>query len=353
MKLKHLKYFSVYSIPAIIVLALYLGGWWTFMPVIVIFGILPLFELYYNGTTKNMDAIEESIATEDRWYDFMLYGLVPVQYAILGFLLYRLGDPSLMLFERIGMTITYGMGCALAINNAHELGHRNTWHEHFMSKLLLLSSLYMHFFIEHNRGHHKNVATEEDPASSRYGEVIYAFYLRTVTGGWMSAWKLEHTRLKRLGKSAFSFENEMLQFQLIQLGFLAAIGFVLGWKVLLGFMGGAIIGFMLLETVNYIEHYGLSRKKNGNRYERTLPVHSWNSNHPLGRLLLLELTRHSDHHFMANRKYQVLRHFDEAPQFPTGYPGMMMLALIPPLWFHVMHKRIAEYKQSAQGAALA
>jgi alkane 1-monooxygenase len=169
----------------------------------------------------------------------------------------------------------------------------------------------------------------------------------------MSAWKLEQKRLKKLKVNFWSLENEMLRFQIIQLALLAFIGFFFGPAVMAYFIASACIGFLLLETVNYIEHYGLSRKRKGKGYERTLPIHSWNSNHPLGRMMLLELSRHSDHHFLANRKYQTLRHFDESPQMPTGYPGMMLLALVPPLWFKVMHKMIDKYKHSYQGEALA
>jgi len=145
----------------------------------------------------------------------------------------------------------------------------------------------------------------------------------------------------------------MLRFQLIQTVFVLAIGLIVGWKVMLLFIAGAMIGFLLLETVNYIEHYGLRRRKQGDKYERTLPIHSWNSNHPLGRLVLLELSRHSDHHYMASRKYQLLRHFDESPQMPTGYPGMILLSLIPPLWFMLIHKEIEKKRRSKDGYALA
>ena len=210
----------------------------------------------------------------------------------------------------------------------------------------------MHFFIEHNRGHHKNVSTDADPASSRLGETVYAFYFRTIWGSWMSAWHLEAEKLKRNNLPFWSTKNEMLRFQVIQLVLLISIGLVFGGTTLLFFIVGSLIGILLLETVNYIEHYGLRRKKNGDKYERTLPIHSWNSNHPLGRLILLELSRHSDHHYMASRKYQILRHFDESPQMPTGYPGMLLLSLFPPLWFKLMHRRIDAYRQTQKGIDL-
>jgi len=208
----------------------------------------------------------------------------------------------------------------------------------------------MHFFIEHNRGHHKNVATELDPASSRYGENVYSFYLRSIPDGFVSAWKLESKRLKKLNKNVFGFDNEMLRFQMIQLLLCLCVFWFFGWAVLLYFISAALFGILMLETVNYIEHYGLMREKKGNHYERTMPVHSWNSNHPLGRLLLFELSRHSDHHFLASRKYQILRHHDDSPQMPTGYAGMMILALLPPMWFSVMNRRIERFRMEGHGS---
>jgi alkane 1-monooxygenase len=284
----------------------------------------------------------------------VLYSLVPIQYGIMIFFLITIHNEALPLYVKIGVTTAFGMTCGiLGINAAHELGHRNTWYEQLMSKMLLLTTLYMHFFIEHNRGHHKNVSTDEDPASSRYGETVYAFYFRSIWQGWMSAWHLEAEKLKKNNQSFWSWHNEMLRFQIIQISWLIIIGWVFGGETLLFFVAAATIGFLLLETVNYIEHYGLRRKKKGNAYERTLPIHSWNSNHPIGRLVLLELSRHSDHHYIASRKYQTLRHFDESPQMPTGYPGMMILSLMSPLWFSVMHKQIEKYRKTQEGVSLA
>jgi alkane 1-monooxygenase len=344
---KAMKYLMAYITPAVVAFSIWVAdGLWSFTAVLFLFGVIPTLELFTKGSTENLTEIEEEMAREDRAYDWVLYGLLPVQYAIMVYFLFRIGDESLTTGAKIGMMSALGMACgALGINAAHELGHRNTRYEQWMSKLLLLTSLYLHFFIEHNRGHHKNVSTDEDPASGRYGESVYAFYLRTVSGGWMSAWRLEAERLQRAGKGFWTWHNEMLCFQVAQLGLLGAIYVLFGMETLLWYVGSATIGFLLLETVNYIEHYGLRRKKVGERYERTLPVHSWNSNHPLGRLILLELSRHSDHHYAANRKYQILRHFENSPQMPTGYPGMMLLSLVPPLWFRVMHKQLEKYQE--------
>lgn len=344
MRLRTVKYLLVYLTPLVVGISIASANIWSYSAVVLLFGILPFFELFTKGSTQNMTEIEEEVAKKDITYDILLYSLVPIQYILLLYFLIKIGNAATPQYVKVGMTLALGMACGiLGINAAHELGHRNTWYEQLMSKMLLLTTLYMHFFIEHNRGHHKNVATEEDPASSRYGEMVYTFYLRTIFGSWLSAWRLEAERLQQEKQGFWTWYNEMLRFQLIQIAFVVLIYSVFGGTVLLWFLAAATIGFMLLETVNYIEHYGLRRKKDQKRYERVQPVHSWNSNHPIGRLVLLELSRHSDHHYMANRKYQILRHFDQSPQMPTGYPGMMILALIPPLWFWVMHREIKKY----------
>jgi len=210
-----------------------------------------------------------------------------------------------------------------------------------MAKALLLTALYTHFFIEHNRGHHKHVATDKDPASARFGESIYAFWLRSVTGSYRNAWRLESKRLQRQGLPFWSWRNEMIRFQVYQVLYLALVGLIFGWQMIGYALAIAVFGFLLLESVNYIEHYGLRRKEIApGRYEKVQPWHSWNSNHEMGRIFLYELTRHSDHHYKASRKYQILRHFDESPQLPFGYPTSIVISLIPPLWFALMNGRV-------------
>ncbi len=343
MTLHALKYLGVYVTPSIVAFSLLAQGYWTYSAMVLIFGIIPLLELLMRPSTQNLSPEEEEAAKKNPVYDYILYSLLPIQYILLGLFLVRVQQEGLPGYVYGGWITAFGLSCGvLGINAAHELGHRHTRYEQWMSKMLLLSSLYMHFFIEHNRGHHRHVATDEDPASARRGETVYAFYLRSVWGSWLSAWRLEAERLQKAGLSRFSWHNEMLRFQAYQVGLLLGIGLLFGLWPLACFVMAATMGFLLLETVNYIEHYGLRRSRKGARYERPLPVHSWNSNHPVGRLLLLELSRHSDHHYIASRKYQLLRHFDHSPQMPTGYPGMMLLAFVPPLWFWLMHKRIEQ-----------
>ncbi len=353
-KFRSFKYILMLIPSIIVVFSLLSKNYWSYFSIIFLFGFVPIVELFTKRSTKNLSEMEEEVASKDKMYDFWLYLLVPIQYFIVVLFLFQINDINLPLIIKIGIVSAFAISCGiLGINAAHELGHRTTWYEQLMSKMLLLTSLYTHFYIEHNRGHHANVSTPDDPASSRWGENLYTFYFRSIINSYISAWKLEAKKLEIQKKSFWSFHNEMLLFQIIQVAYLAIVASFFGYKVMLFYILGAFLGILLLETVNYIEHYGLQRKKKGNRYERTLPIHSWNSNHPVGRVLLLELSRHSDHHFLTNRKYQLLRHFDESPQMPTGYPGMMLLAMVPTLWFKVMHKTINHYKLTQKGEALA
>lgn len=344
MNFRALKYLAVYITPALVIFSILAKGWWSYTAMIVLFGFIPFIELFTSGTTKNLSEVEEEIIKKDRFYDYLIYALLPIHYTIMYLFLSNISTEGIPLYGKIGMTISFGLSCGIiGINVAHELGHRNSKFEQTMSKMLLLSTQYMHFFIEHNRGHHKNVSTDDDPASSRSGEMIYTFYVRSTFWSWISAWNLESKRLKSHGKSPISWMNEMVQFTFIQLSLILIIYSFFNLETTLWYLLGSVIGILLLETVNYIEHYGLRRKWVGNRYERTMPIHSWNSNHPIGRVMLFELSRHSDHHFISTRKYQLLRNHNESPQMPTGYPGMMMLTLIPPLWFRVMNPRVAKF----------
>jgi alkane 1-monooxygenase len=325
-------------------------GWIVWLPLVFAWVIVPVLELFIPSDASNMNLAEEEIAKKSKIYDFLLYGVVILQYIALYEFLTSMKDPSLAWHEIAGRIWVMGLLCGtFGINVGHELGHRVNRFEQTFAKTLLLSSLYMHFFTEHNKGHHKRVATPDDPSSARYGEWIYMFYFRTVILSYFSAWHIANGETKKKGKPVFSLYNEMIQFHLIQIVFIALIFFMFGWLITLYFLAAALIGILLLETVNYIEHYGLQRKlgKDG-MYERTMPAHSWNSDHVVGRLMLFELSRHSDHHYMASRKYQVLRHHDDSPQKPTGYPGMMLLSLVPPAWFYVMNRRIKKLREESE-----
>lgn len=336
------KYLLSTLLPLATYAAIYFLGWRSWYSVIFGFAIIPLLELVLPYSKTNWDEPTELKKSSARFFDVLLYLNVPLLYGILFFYLYRVTTTPLAWHETLGLVLSVGLSFGvMGINVAHELGHRTRPFERVLAKLLLLPNNYMHFIIEHNRGHHKNVSTPLDPASSRQNEIIYAFYVRTIVNSYRSAWHLEKMRLERAGLKFWSYHNEMLRFAAIQLAFAAGIAIGFGPKGLLYYLAASLIGVLLLETVNYVEHYGLRRREVApGIYEKVKPTHSWNSDHELGRIFLYELTRHSDHHYKAQRKYQVLRHFDESPQLPTGYPGCMIMALVPPLWFAVMNPRV-------------
>jgi alkane 1-monooxygenase len=347
-----LAYIAVYFFPLLALSALYLGGAWVAALPVLALGLIPFAELFFHGTTDNTRAESTPSPTRQRILDMLVYGLIPLQVGIVIYLPAQISTGAYAGWEVFGAILTVGVCCAtFGINLGHELGHRNNRFDQTASKLLLATTLYMHFFIEHNRGHHARVATEVDPATSRRGESLYRFWLRSTVGGWLHAWELESKRLSRtVTRPMLSLKNEMVRFQFIQVGIVAAMAYAFGLAGVLAFVAAAVIGFLFLETINYIEHYGLrrSRRPDG-RFEPVLPAHSWNANHSIGRALLFELTRHADHHANARRHFAQLRHHPEGPQLPTGYPGMILLALVPPVFMHVMDRQIVQEQARLAG----
>ena len=316
------------------------GAFWFIGPVLL-FGVFPLIDLLVGTDARNPP--DELIAwlEDDRYYRWCTYAFLPLQYATLLLACWLWGSGDLSVIEAVGLALTVGMVSGVAINTAHELGHKRVSLERWLSKVALAQSGYGHFFIEHNRGHHVRVATPEDPASSRMGESFYAFLPRTVLGSLRSAWALERTRLARLGFGPWTYRNDILNAWAMTVVLFGGLAVAFGPVVLPYLAIQAVVGFCLLEFVNYLEHYGLlRRRREDGRFERTRPEHSWNSNNVASNVMLYHLQRHSDHHANPVRRYQALRHDDEAPQLPTGYAGMIVLAAIPPLWRRVMDPRL-------------
>lgn len=340
------KYVTPFILYLLGIIAFTNKGIYCWLPLIYAFIMIPSIELFIKPDPKNLDAVEEALAKKNKVYDIILYLSVPLQYYSLWIFLESLEQAALVNLDIIGRVLSMGLLCgAFGINVAHELGHRVNKFEQLLSKLLLLTSLYMHFFIEHNKGHHKHVATPHDPSTSKFNQTVYAFWSQTLIGTYLSAWKIALHDAKKKNVFLYQILNEMVLFQIIQVGFIFAIYWLFGFTIMGLFILAALLGALLLETVNYIEHYGLRRNETvENQYERVQPHHSWNSNHTIGRLMLFELSRHSDHHYMASRKYQILRNLEDAPQMPTGYPGMILLSLFPPLWFKVMHRQMKKYQ---------
>jgi alkane 1-monooxygenase len=321
-----------------------LGIFWFYGPMLV-FGVFPPLDLALGLDRRNPPDEVIKWLEQDRYYRWCTYLYLPIQYAGLVFACWLWSHGHLSGIDKVGLALTVAMVSGIAINTAHELGHKRASIERWLSRIALAQSGYGHFFIEHNRGHHVRVATPEDPASARLGESFYAFLPRTVLGSLRSAWELEQVRLRRLEKSAWSPRNDILSAWAMTVVLYAALIAGFGVGVLPYLLIQAVLGFSLLEVVNYLEHYGLLRQKaDDGRYERTRAEHSWNSNNVASNVLLYHLQRHSDHHANPIRRYQALRHVDDAPQLPTGYAGMIVLAVIPPVWRRVMdHRVLAHY----------
>ncbi|MEX1188627.1 MAG: alkane 1-monooxygenase [Bacteroidia bacterium] len=346
--MKDLKYLSGYLIPLCAVVAIIHPAQLAFLPLAFAFGLIPFFELLLPKNKKNITENEEIELLKENKFDYMLWLSFPVQWGLLIFFIYSVSTNEYTALQLTGMTLGVGI-CSgvLGINAAHELGHRLSKFEQFLAQGLLLSSLYTHFFVEHNRGHHKYVATPHDPASARLNESMYLFVPRSVVGSYISAWKIQMDLLKKQGLGFFHYQNNMLIYLFLQLALCLVIFSYGGSIALLLFLATAAIGITLLEVINYVEHYGMRRKEvTPGKYEKVMPHHSWNANYPIGRIMLFELTRHADHHYKASRKYQILRHWELSPELPAGYPAMMLLSTIPPLWFWVMNPRVKHLEET-------
>jgi len=289
---------------------------WFYGPFFV-FVLFPLLDILVGMDPSNPPDSVIKWLEQDRYYRWCTYLFLPLQYASLVFACWLWSSGRLSTVDDIGLALTVGMVSGIAINTAHELGHKRERLERWLSRVALAQSGYGHFFIEHNRGHHVRVATPEDPASARLGESFYAFLPRTVAGSLRSAWGLERVRLARMGRSPWTLRNDILGAWAMTVVLFAALVLAFGPVVLPYLLAQAVIGFSLLEVVNYLEHYGLLRQhREDGRYERTRPEHSWNSNNVVSNVVLYHLQRHSDHHANPVRRYQALRHVDEAPQLP-------------------------------------
>ena len=279
-------------------------------------------------------------ATRHAWFSGFLYAYVFLHMALLVWSIAIVAsNPSIedALWRAVSIGFVTG---TFGITIAHELGHRPSRLDRVLSQLLLVTVCYGHFYVEHNRGHHARVGTLSDPATARFGESFFRFYPRTVVGSFTHAWRLEAMRLETQGGRAWSPGNRIVWHVGAALLLCTIAWLVAGLAGLVFFVFQSVVAFTLLELVNYVEHYGLERKRDATgRIERVEPHHSWNSDTWFGNAILVNLQRHSDHHADSSRPYEALRSIDAAPQLPAGYAGMILLALLPPLWFRVMDGR--------------
>jgi alkane 1-monooxygenase len=349
--IRSLPFALAFIVPLLSGLAVALGGWLLALPPLFLFVISPVTDELRGRDTANLEA-----DAADRWrdprYDVWLWLWIPTQLLIQGGAL-LVAATTHDVWTLVGIVFASGFLGGIGINVAHEFMHRKGRPERALAELLMTSVGYTHFCVEHVLGHHKNVATHDDPATARKGEGIFFFVARSFVGGLRSFWHLEGSRVHKLSIS-FGLRDRRLRYPLVLALVVAIIGLALGPVALAVFVGQCAVAILLLETINYLEHYGLVRQQVGpGTYERVEPAHSWSSAHRLTSRYLFMLPRHADHHANASRPYFALRHIDDSPQLPAGYSTMLVCALVPPLWRRVMDPRVDEWNERATPARTA
>jgi alkane 1-monooxygenase len=316
---------------------------WLLFPLLLNYGLGPLLDWLFGEDQNNPPEEVVMQLSQDRYYRRLIYMTVPLHYVTLIGAAWYASSQDLSLPGILAVALVAGLTAGLALNTGHELGHKNSTIERLLAKVVLAIPAYGHFTVDHNLGHHRNVSTPGDPASSRMGESIYRFALREIPGVWSEAWAIESDRLKRRGTSVWHPGNQILQSYVLTVILSITLIAAFGWIMLPFLLVHNAMAYWQLTSANYIEHYGLLRQQDENgKVERCKPHHSWNSNHIVSNLVLFHLERHSDHHTNPQRRYQALRHYDDLPQLPNGYFGAYLLAYVPWLWFRIMDKRLLE-----------
>ena len=325
----------------IILYFIYGVEWMLAIPLLSSYFVIPFIDYALGSDTNNPPEEIVPQLEEDRYYRVLTWLTVPMHFLVLIVIAWFVGTQQISAISLIVLAITAGSYSGLGINTAHEMGHKKSKLERLLAKIVLAVPAYGHFCIEHNRGHHRDVATFEDPASARMGESIYSFVLREIPGAFKRGWIAEKDRLALLGKSEWSLHNDILQSYVLSIVLQGTLIVLFGWIMIPFLALHNVWAWYQLTSANYIEHYGLLRLKDANgRYERCQPHHSWNANYIFSNIVLFHLERHSDHHANPTRRYQSLRDFPDIPELPNGYYGMYLLAYVPWLWYRVMDKRV-------------
>jgi alkane 1-monooxygenase len=346
---KSAPFLLIFTVPALVVAGIVLGGAWAFAVPLYVFIIVPVVDRILGDGIRNPDRSPVETTSTPHLVLLVVYGVVQLGVTAWCLVVVAGGMPvGPIVGLAVGLGISNG---AVGITVAHEFIHRSRRWERGCGVALLATVCYAHFRIEHVQGHHATVGTPNDPATARRGQSVYAFWAQSVIGGVRSAWRIEARRLERMGKPIGSVRNRMIWYALLQIGIAVAIVTVLAPVALLVFLLQAFVAFSLLEIVNYVEHYGLERRHEGGRYARVEPSHSWDSPRRLTNYLLINLQRHADHHLAPQHRYHLLHHRPDAPRLPAGYAEMVLLALVPPAWFARIDPILEGYEGAGDRAA--
>lgn len=348
-----LPYYLAFTLPAVVGLGVLAGGNWIWLTPLYLFVLVPILDILGGLDTENPE--ERKGVNRDVSRDLPLWLWAPVMVGFEVWVASQVGTGRFSTAEFVGVSVGTGLvGGAAAINVAHELMHRRGKFERALSEILLLCVTYTHFTVEHVMGHHRRVSTPEDPASSRFGESLYRFLPRSIVLSLFSAWELEGERVQKRGAGFLRLGDRRVRYILMTGAAYAGLGFAFGWLAVAFFALQSFVAICLLETINYIEHYGLFRKEIApGKYERVRPHHSWNASQRVTNWFLYNLQRHSDHHYLASRPYWQLRHFDDVPQMPFGYATMFLIAFAPPVWRSIMDPRVEAWREKHGGDEIA
>jgi alkane 1-monooxygenase len=345
MRISDTRFLLALIMPLLAMLGLWITPHYAFVNTLIVWWSMALLELILPKTSPAPVASDASLF----YFRWVLRLYVLLQMVLLAVGAYAAAQAQWLTVLGIGFAVGYITG-SQGITFAHELGHSKSKIDRFCAWLLMTSVCYGHFMVEHYRGHHPRAATFDDPASARYGESFYRFLPRTLWGSLASGWRLEAQRIAQM-KSSW-IKSPLLWSTLGSLACVVLPFGMLFWqlapvyiglfaiKIVVFFLFQSVVAFVLLELVNYIEHYGLQRSTEGGKREAFGPMHAWNADNVITNSILANLQRHSDHHMHAWKPYATLQDMPDAPRLPTGYAGSIILAAIPPLWFAVMHPKL-------------
>ncbi len=321
-------------------LGLLINPSWSVSPFIWVFILVPIIDLVLPYLSKQDADLRENVL-----HNFSILIILPCILFLIVFGLIVVSDSTISIMVAAALGAAVGMsGGSIGITTAHELIHRQNKYMRGIGVLLLVLCCYGHFRIEHVYGHHKHVATKEDPATARRGENFYFYFIRCVINSVISSWNIEKNILDKKNINTLSLQNRMLHYFVLEIIFLFIAFFIAGINGLVFVFFHSFVSITLLELVNYIQHYGLERKMQNGKYERFTDHHSWNSRHISANWSTFNLGLHAEHHQSASKHYPLLSQEEKVIEMPANYSIMLIMALIPPLWFFIMNRKIDKLK---------